>query len=135
MVPAMSDDDLRYVPRATGIGVSDPAATAVASLVLGTLSLAGFGLLNGSNYVLPFTQGQSSPVRTVLAGLLGALIALAAVGLGLFAKRRAHPGDPAWVPRIAQAGVLVAGIAVALRLIATSAAAVQVTDSGFFAPL
>ena len=131
----MSDDDPRYVSGPTGMGVSDPAATAVASLVLGTLSLGGLGLLNGSLYVLPFTQNQAPFVGTVLAGLLGALFALAAVGLGLFAKRRAHPGDPAWVPRIAQAGVLVAGIAVALRLIATSAAAVSVADSVFFAPL
>jgi hypothetical protein len=131
----MSDDHVAYVPRPTGLGVSDPAAAAVASLVMGTLSLGGVGLLNGSNYVLPFTQGQSSTVRTVLAGLLGAFIALTAVGLGVFAKSRAHPGDPAWVPRLAQAGVLVAGIAVVLRLIATSAAAVQVADSGLFAPL
>ena len=131
----MSDDDPRYVSGPTGMGVSDPAATAVASLVLGTLSLGGLGLLNGSLYVLPFTQNQAPFVGTVLTGLLGAFFALAAVGLGLFAKRRADPGDPAWVSRIAQAGVLVAGIAVALRLIATSAAAVSVADSGFFAPL
>lgn len=131
----MRDDDLRYVPRATGSSHSDPAALAVASLVLGTLSLGGFGLVNGSNYVLPFVEGQSTIVRTVLAGLLGAVIALAAVGLGVWAKSRAHPGDPAWVPRIASAGVLIASIAVALRLVATSAAAVQVAESGFFAPL
>ena len=129
------DDNLRYVPRPTRPGVGDPAALAIAALVLGSLSLGGFGLLNGSNYVLPFTQGQSSPTRTVLAGLLGAMIALVAVVLGFLASRRAHPGDPAWVPRIAQAGVLVGGLAVVFRLVATSAAAVQVADSGFFAPL
>jgi hypothetical protein len=115
--------------------VSDPAALAIASLVLGTLSLGGFGLLNGSNYVLPFTQGQPSTTRTVLAGLLGALIAMVAVVLGAVASRRTYPGDPAWVSRVAQAGVLIAGIAVVFRLVATSAAAIQVADSGFFAPL
>ena len=129
------DDDLRYVPRPTGPGVGDPAALAIAALVLGTLSLVGFGLLNGASYVLPFTQDQSSTTRTVLSGLLGALIALVAVVLGSMASRRAHPGDPAWVPRLAQAGVLVGGLAVLLRLIATSASAVQVAESGFFAPL
>jgi len=131
----MSVDDPRYVQGSTGMGVSDPAAAAVASLVLDTLSLGGLGLLNGSLYVLPLTQNQAPFVGTVLAGLLGALFALAAAGLGVFAKRRAHPGDPTWVPRIAQAGVLVAGIAVVLRLIATLAAAVSVADLGFFAPL
>lgn len=129
------DDDRRYVPRPAGPGVGDPAAMAIASLVLGALSLGGFGLMNGSNYVLPFTQSESPTTRTVLAGLLGAAIALAAVILGLVASKRAHPGDPAWVPRLAQAGVLVAGLAVVMRLVATSAAAVQVADSGFFAPL
>lgn len=129
------DDDLRYVPRPTGPGVGDPAALAVAALVLGTLSLGGFGLLNGANYVLPFTEGQSSTTRTVLAGLLGAALALVPVVLGSVASRRTHPGDPAWVPRLAQAAVLVGGIAVVLRLVATSAAAAQVADAGFFAPL
>ncbi len=129
------DDDLPYVPRPTGLGVGDPAAMAIAALVVGTLSLSGLGLMNGSNYVLPFTQGESSTTRTVLAGLLGAAIAGAAVVLGLVASKKAHPGDPAWVPRIAQAGVLVAGVAVVLRLVATSAAAVQVADAGFFPPL
>lgn len=129
------DDGLRYAPRPTGPGVGDPAAMAIAALVLGTLSLGGLGLLNGSNYVLPFTEGQSDTTRTVLAGLLGALMAFGAVILGLMASRRAHPGDPSWVPRIAQAGVLVAGVAVVLRLVATSAAAVQVAEAGFFSPL
>ena len=129
------DDDLRYVPRPTGLGMGDPAALAIAALVLGTLSLGGFGLVNGSNYVLPFTEGQSSTTRTVLAGLLGALIALAAVLLGSMASRRAHPGDPAWVPRLAQAGMLVGTLAVVFRLVATSASAAQVAESGLLAPV
>jgi hypothetical protein len=129
------NDGPRYVPRPVTPGVGDPAALAIAALVLGTLSLGGFGLMNGSTYVLPFTQGESDTTRTVLAGLLGAALALGAVVLGLVSSKRAHPGDPAWVPRAAQAGVLVAGVAVVLRLVATSAAAVQVAESGFFAPL
>lgn len=131
----MDDDGLADLPPRRGAGATDPAAWAIASLVLGTLSLAGLGLLNGSSYVLPFTMGQSDVTRTVLAGLLGATIAAAAVVLAVLAQRRTHPGDPEWVSRVAAAGVVVGGLAVVLRLAATAAAAVQVTDSGFFAPL
>ena len=125
------DEDLRFVPRPTGPGVADPAALAVGALVIGTLSLAGLGLLNGATYIYPLTQGMSSARRAVLAGLLGAGFALAAVVMGSLARRRTHPGDPAWVPRIAQAGVLLAGLAFVLRLVATAVAALEVTSSGY----
>ncbi len=95
------DEDLADVPRVTGPGVGDPAALAIASIVLGTLSLGGFGLLNGSTYVYPFTDGMATSSRAVLAGLLGALFALAPVVLGSLAHRKTHPGDPSWVPRLA----------------------------------
>ena len=111
--------------------MADPAALAVGALVIGTLSLAGLGLLNGANYIYPLTDGISSAGRAVLAGLLGAAFALAAVVMGSLARRRAHPGDPAWVPRIAQAGVLLAGLVFVLRLVATALAAVEVTNSGY----
>lgn len=129
------DEGLRYVPRPTGPSVGDPAALAVGALVIGTLSLGGLGLLNGANYIYPLTDGIGSAARAVLAGLLGAAFALVAVVMGSLASRRTHPGDPAWVPRIAQAGVLIAGIAFVLRLIATAIAAVEVTTSGYAPPL
>jgi hypothetical protein len=132
---SLEDDDLGYVPRPAGLGMADPAALAIASLVVGTLSLGGFGLLNGANYILPLTQGMSSTARTVLAGLLGAAIAVVAVVLGSVAGRRTHPGDPGWVARLAQAGVLIGTITFVLRLIATAVSAAQVADSGYFAPL
>lgn len=125
------DDELRYVPRPTGASVGDPAALAVGALVIGTLSLGGFGLLNGANYIYPLTDGIGSAARAVLAGLLGGVFALVAVVMGSLATRRTHPGDPAWVSRIAQAGVLIAGIAFVLRLVSTAIAAVEVTDSGW----
>ena len=132
-----NDDDevLRFVPRPTGPGVADPAALAVGALVIGTLSLAGLGLLNGANYIYPLTDGMSSAGRAVLAGLLGAAFALAAVVMGSLAGRRTHPGNPVWVSRIAQAGVLLAGVAFVLRLVATAIAAVEVTNSGYSPPL
>ena len=128
-------DDLGYVPRPTGPGAGDPAALAIGAVVIASLSLGGFGLLNGSNYVLPLTQGMSSTARTVLAGLLGAALALVPVVLGVMARGRTRPGDPAWVARLAQAGVLLGGAAFVLRLVATAVSAVQVADSGYFAPL
>jgi hypothetical protein len=127
------DEDLAYVPRATGPGLGDPAALATASVVLATLSLGGFGLLNGSTYVSPFIGDTASVARTVLGGLLGALFALAPVVLGLLAHRRTHPGDPSWVPRLAQAGVLLGGISIVLRLVATAVASIS-TD-GRLGPL
>ena len=129
------EDEQRYMPRPTGPGISDPAAMAVASLVVGALSLGGFGLLNGANFVYPLTDGVGSAARAILAGLLGASFALAAAILGVVAARRTHPGDPHWVARIAQAGVLVATVAFVLRLVATSIAAVEVSTTGYTPPL
>ncbi len=64
----MHDDEIEYAPEPTAPGVLAPEALAIASLVLGTLSLAGFGLLNGSTYVLPLTQGQSDAARPCWLG-------------------------------------------------------------------
>lgn len=128
-------DDPRFVPRPIGPGVADPAALAVGAIVMGTLSLGGFGLLNGASYIYPLTEGMSSPARAVLAGLLGAAFALAAVVMGSVAGRRTHPGDPAWVARLARASVLVAGLAFVLRLVSTAIAAVEVSSSGYTPPL
>jgi hypothetical protein len=91
--------------------------------------------MNGSNYVLPLTQGAPSAVRVAASGVVGVLLAAVPVLLGSKAHRSAHPGDPGWVPRLAQAGVLLGAVAVALRLVATVLATVQVTRSGFFVPL
>ena len=129
------DEDLGLDPRPAWSGLADPAPLALASLVIGSLSMAGLGLLNGGTYVLPFTGGLPSTSRTVLAGLIGAAIALAAVALGAVSVRRTHPGDPGWVAPLAQAGVLIGGIACLLRLVATAVSAAQVSEAGYFAPL
>ena len=129
------DEEVRYVSRPTGPSVADPAALAVGALVIGTLSLGGLGLLNGANYIYPLSDGVSSAARAVMAGLLGATFALAAVVMGSLAMRRTHPGDPGWVPRVARAGVLIAGTAFVLRLVSTAIAAVEVTNSGYAPPL
>ena len=78
---------------------------------------------------------MSSPARAVLAVLLGAAVVLAAAVLRSLVSRRAHPGDPAWLPRVAQAGVLPAGTAFVLRLVASAIAAVEVTKMGYAPPL
>ncbi|CAN5201133.1 hypothetical protein BH24ACT10_BH24ACT10_08520 [soil metagenome] len=128
------DEDLADAPQWAG-PMGDPAALAITSVVLGTLSLSGLGLLNGGSYIFPLSLGVASTTRLVLAGLLGAALALAAAVLGVVALHRAHPGDPGWVSRLAAAGALLAGTACVLRLVATGLAALQVGDTGYFAPL
>lgn len=118
------DDEVRYVPRPTGASVGDPAALAVGALVIGTLSLGGLGLLNDANNIYPMASAR-------LRGRFSRVS---------WARRSpwllwTHPGDPAWVPRVAQAGVLIGGIAFVLRLISTAIAAVEVTNSGYAPPL
>lgn len=119
----------------TGSGIGDPAALGVASLLMGGLSLGGFGLLNGSRYVLPLGQGRPVTNLVLISGLVGALIAAVAVALGALARRRADQSHPTWVPRIAAAGILVSAIALLLRLVATWLAAVQIDGYGFLPPL
>jgi formate hydrogenlyase subunit 3/multisubunit Na+/H+ antiporter MnhD subunit len=59
-----------------------PPVLALVSFVLAVLSLAGFGLMNGTTYVVPFLNGQPQQRRLVVGILLGAALALVPVGLG-----------------------------------------------------
>jgi hypothetical protein len=128
------EDEIGYAPRV--VPTADPAALAIASLVLATLSLSGFGLLNGASYVYPLGQNAGEATRVALAGLLGAGFALVPVLLAAMAQRRTHPGDPSWVPRLAQAGLLLGLLAFVLRLVMTATTLAEVAGGGSpWAPL
>ena len=76
--------------------------------MLAGLSLAGFGLLNGSPYLpAAFQDGPPERSTLVLTALLGAALALLPMGLGVWALRRLPDGSPSRTT--AGAAVLVAG--------------------------
>jgi hypothetical protein len=93
-----------------------PEALALASVVLATVSLLGVGLLNGMNYLAP-SWGQAPPDGSDLLApaLLGAGLALLPAVLGALALRRLPDGSPS--RGTAGAGVLLAAVAVVLRLV------------------
>lgn len=117
------DDD---EPAHSGLlrSVLTPEALALASVVLAAISLLGVGLLNGMAYLAP-NWNQASPDGSdlVAPALLGAGLALLPALLGLWALRRLPDGSPS--RGTAGAGVLLAALAVVLRLVI----AVQVSSS------
>ena len=96
-----------------------PECLALASLVLATTSVLGVGLLNGSPY-LPqqfSPDGPPDPAVLALVALLGAGLALVPLVLGAVALRRL--GDDSPSRTTAGAGVLLAAVALVLRLVIT----------------
>ena len=94
-----------------------PESLALASLVLATVSVLGVGLLNGSPYLPQQYSPDGPPDQTALAliALLGAGRALVPRVLGAVALRRLD--DDSRSRTTAGAGVLVAAVAVVLRLV------------------
>ena len=93
-----------------------PEALAIAAVVLATVALLGIGLLNGVTYLPPsYDQGPPEQGTLVATALLGAALALLPVALGVWALRRLPDGSPS--RGTAGAGVLLAAVAVVLRLV------------------
>jgi hypothetical protein len=100
---------------------------AVTAFVLAVLSLAGFGLLNGSTYVHPLLTADADRTRLVLGALLGAVLALVPVWLGWRVIARSLPGDPGWAMTLARSAMLLGLGSAVLRVVA---AVIEAAQSG-----
>lgn len=116
------DDDLPGGREPLLPAVLAPEALALAAVVLAAVSLTGLGLLNGPPY-LPQAFFSDRPDRSsiVLAAFLGAAFALLPTALGVLALRRLPDLSP--YRAAAGAAVLLAGIALVLRLVLAARAA------------
>jgi hypothetical protein len=85
------------------------------------------GLLNGSAYVSMFTLEGGPPAQStfVLSALIGAGLALLPALLGVAALRRLPEDSPSRA--LAGAGVVVAAVSVALRLVVAARTAADET--------
>lgn len=112
------DDGYDDEPAHGGLvrAVLTPEALALASVVLAAVSLLGVGLLNGMTYLAPvWNQAPPDGSDLLAPALLGAGLALLPALLGAWALRRLPDGSPS--RGTAGAGVLLAAVAVLLRLV------------------
>ena len=97
---------------------------AVVAFVLALISVCGFGLLNGSNYIAPFfAETEHRWLLGILGALGGAVLALVPLVLGWRVHARLLPTDARWIAVLARAAVILALISVVLRLVLTVLAA------------
>jgi hypothetical protein len=100
---------------------------AVTAFALAVLSLAGFGLLNGSTYIHPLLTADNDRTRLVLGALLGAVLALVPVWLGWRVISRSLPSDPGWAMTLARSAMLLGMASAVLRVVA---AVIEASQSG-----
>jgi hypothetical protein len=106
-----------------------PPVLALISFVLAVLSLAGFGLMNGTTYVVPFLNDQPQHDRLVVGVLIGAALALVPVALGW---RSANiQTDLPWASVLAKAAVILGLGSFVLRLVVAIVQATQDGPTGF----
>lgn len=129
----MTDDEL--IPDDELVEATDTfdaeEVLAVTALILAVLSLAGFGLMNGSVYVQPLLTADAQKTRLVVGVLLGALLALVPVWLGWRVIARVLPGDPRWVVTVARTAMLLGLTSAALRVVVAVIEASQDGPQGF----
>ena len=104
-------------PVQVGDDYGAPDVTALVAIVLAVGSILGFGLLNGTYYLLLDLHQDPSKGRAVSAMVLGALFALAPVILGWRASARVIDSDPRWIGSVARAAVVLGLMSLVLRLV------------------
>ena len=115
-----------------GESFGGPEVLAVVAAVTGVASFFGFGVMNGSVYIVPlFNGGQDDTSRLVLAALLGAALAMVPVWLGWRAVSRTLDTDPHWVPAVARAAIVIGLASGLLRLVVAVVQATHDGPSGF----
>lgn len=130
------DDDLDDPWHDQLVEVADtfgaPEVLALVAFVTAVASFFGFGVMNGSAYVVPFIHGgEDNSTRLVVGTLLGAALAMGPVGLGWRAVSRALSSDPPWVVSVARAAVLLGLASGLLRLVVAVVEAAHDGPSGF----
>ncbi len=110
-----------------------PEVLALVAFALAIGSLFGFGVMNGSAYVIPFlgTVGGDNSTRLVIGTVLGAVLAMVPVGLGWRAAARTLPGDPGWVTTVARTAMILGLTSGLLRLVVAFVEAAHDGPSGF----
>ena len=126
-----SDDGTGDEPEALGEAFDAPPVVALVAFVLAILSIAGFGLMNGSTYVAPIVDNQPHTGRLVFGLVVGAALALVPVGLGWHASSRTLEDDAPWVSVLARAAMLIGLASMALRLVLAVIQASQDNPGGF----
>lgn len=120
--PADDEDELDDPWHDQIVDVADtfgaPEVQAVTAFVLAVLSLAGFGLLNGTPYFFTELDAAASyKTRSVLAALLGAGFAIVPVIVGWRASARVLVTDAKWIATLARTAVLLGLLSLVLRLV------------------
>lgn len=110
-----------------------PAVLALVAFVTAVASFFGFGLMNGTTYVIPllssFDGGNNN--RVVVAALLGAGLALIPVALAWRAGSHLLDSDPRWVAAVARAALVLGLASGVLRLVVAVLTAAHDGPGGF----
>jgi hypothetical protein len=108
-----------------------PAVLALVAFIAAILSLAGLGLMNGTNYIYPFLNGEPQKSRLVIGLLIGAALALIPAALGWRSASRMIQADPPWAAVLARASILLGLSSFVLRLVLAGIQASQDGPGGF----
>jgi hypothetical protein len=110
-----------------------PEVLALLGLVTGVASFFGFGVMNGTVYVIPFlgTVDGDNSTRVVIGTLVGAALAMVPVWLGWRAVSQALPSDPRWIVTIGRTAVILGLASGLLRLVVAVVEAAHDGPSGF----
>jgi hypothetical protein len=125
------DDELGDEPEPMREAFDAPQVMSIVAFVLGVLSIAGFGLMNGSSYIAPLLTNTDQNGRLVLGLVLGAALALLPVVLGWHASSHTLADDAAWIGTLARSAVVLGLASMLLRLVVAIIQASQEGPSGF----